>query len=104
MLLLLSKDKINFSEVEFELEEIKKIGISLNLSEIILFGSRAKGLSTERSDIDIAVLDNNNNIKKFRESVELIKTLRNIDIVDLNNCSNNLLLEEIEKYGIKILD
>lgn len=72
---MLSKDKINFSEVEFELEEIKKIGISLNLSEIILFGSRAKGLSTERSDIDIAVLDNNNNIKKIQRKCRTDKNI-----------------------------
>ena len=43
--------------------------------KIILFGSRAKGTATERSDIDL---------------------------VDLDICKNQLLLEDIEQYGREI--
>lgn len=84
------------------LEEIVKIGKRYGAKQVILFGSYAKGTATRYSDIDIAVsgvkcLDN------FRQEMETIETLRSFDVVDLEQCSNELLLEEIKQYGRKIL-
>ena len=48
----------------------------------ILFGSRAKGTSTERSDIDIAVTG----VKDFsvmQEDLEALPTLFKVDLVEL---------------------
>ena len=70
--------------------------------EVILFGSWAKGTANERSDIDIAV-KGVKDIEKLREDIEDIPTLRSFDIVDIENCKNELLLKEIEQYGRKIL-
>ena len=72
------------------------------VQEVILFGSWAKGTANERSDIDIAVRGVKD-IEKLREDIEDIPTLRSFDIVDIENCKNELLLKEIEQYGRKIL-
>ena len=70
---------------------------------VILFVSRAKGTALERSDIDIAV-KGVDDIENLREELEEIPTLYTIDPVGLEECQNNLLLEDIEKYGRKIYE
>ncbi len=69
----------------------------------ILFGSRAKGTALERSDIDIAV-SGVAHFSALREEIENLPTLFTVDIVDLDTCTNLLLLEEIRKYGKKIYE
>ena len=69
--------------------------------EVILFGSRAKGTARERSDIDVAV----SGVKDFDalvEQVEELPTLYSIDLVNMDTCKNQLLLEDIRQYGRKI--
>ena len=70
-------------------------------SRVILFGSRAKGTARDRSDIDIAVCGVSD-MEKLQEEIEDIPTLYTIDLVDLDTCENQLLLEDIEQYGRKI--
>lgn len=69
--------------------------------EVILYGSRAKGTARERSDIDIAV-SGANNFDELAERVEDIPTLYSVDLVNMDTCRNNLLLEDIRQYGRKI--
>lgn len=52
------------------------------MQEVILYGSRAKGTAMERSDIDIAV--------------------SGVDLVNMDICRNQLLLEDIRQYGREI--
>lgn len=73
-----------------------------NVSNAILFGSRAKGTATERSDYDIAV-SGVKDYDKLLEDIDNLDTLYSVDIVNLDDCSNKLLLEDIKKYGRKIL-
>ena len=71
--------------------------------KIILFGSRAKGTETERSDIDIAVAGVESfDICELQEELDDIPTLYTIDLVDLDTCKNQLLLEDIKQYGREI--
>lgn len=70
--------------------------------EVILFGSRAKGTAIERSDFDIAV-KGVSDFDRLSEDIENIDTLYKIDIIELEKCKNELLLEDIKKYGRKIL-
>lgn len=71
--------------------------------KIILFGSRAKGTETERSDIDIAVAGVAScDIYELQEELDDIPTLYTIDLVDLDTCKNQLLLEDITQYGREI--
>lgn len=67
----------------------------------VLFGSRAKGTSTDRSDIDIAV-SGVRDIGALREALDEIPTLYTIDLVDMDTCTNDLLMEDIERYGHQI--
>ena len=69
-------------------------------SRVILFGSRAKGTAR---DIDIAVCGVSD-MEKLQEEIEDIPTLYTIDLVDLDTCENQLLLEDIEQYGRKIYE
>ena len=70
---------------------------------MILFGSRAKETARERSDIDIAVCGVYD-MEKLQEEIEDIPTLYTVDLVDLDTCENQLLLEDIEQYGRKIYE
>lgn len=84
------------------IERVRQIGEKYHAEQVILFGSFAKGTATKYSDIDIAV-SGVENIGAFRQEIEEIETLRSFDIVDIEKCGNQLLLEEIKQYGRKIL-
>lgn len=88
--------------IEEILEEIIIQCKKHKVSEVILFGSWAKGTADKHSDIDIAVAEVND-IEELREDIESISTLRSFDIVDMEHCKNELLLKEIRQYGRKIL-
>lgn len=79
------------------IEECKKY----NAQEVVLFGSRAKGTAKTNSDFDIAVTGVKD-IEGLREELDSIPTLYKIDLVDLDTCRNNLLMEDINTYGCKI--
>ena len=88
-------------KVEQVIKEVEEICRNFQAKEVILFGSRAKGTARERSDIDIAVAG----VKNFEvlvEEVENLPTLYSIDIVNMDTCKNQLLLEDIKQYGRKI--
>lgn len=89
-------------EIRESLEEIRKIGSQYEAKEVILFGSRAKGTETERSDIDIAV-SGAENFDELEEAIQEIPTLLSFDVVNIDTCRNELLLREIREYGRKIL-
>ena len=83
------------------LNEVKRICKAGGAGKVILFGSRAKGTALERSDIDIAV-SGASDVDVIREALEEMPTLYRIDLVDLDTCSNQLLLEDIQAYGREI--
>lgn len=87
--------------VEKVLETIIGICKMFAAEKVILFGSRAKNTNTERSDIDIAV-KGVQNIWDLQEKLEEIPTLYKIDLVDLDTCKNQLLMEDIKQYGREI--
>ena len=90
-------------QIEEVLQEIVRICIRNSATKVILFGSRAKGTALERSDIDIAVCGEED-IEKLREELEDIPTLYTIDVLDMAECGNELLLEDIKQYGRKIYE
>ncbi|HJA66667.1 toxin [Lachnoclostridium sp. An169] len=69
----------------------------------VLYGSRAKGTARERSDIDIAV-SGVEDFDSLSEAVEEIPTLYTVDLLNLDTCRNDLLLEDIRQYGRKIYE
>ena len=67
----------------------------------ILFGSRARGDNREKIDIAVSGVAD---FPAFQEEVENLPTLFSVDIVDMDTCTNPLLLEDIRKYGKKIYE
>ena len=83
------------------LKDISAFAKKYSINKVILFGSRAKGTARERSDIDIAV----SGVKEFdllAEEIEDLPTLYSVDLVNMDTCKNQLLLEDIREYGRKI--
>ena len=73
------------------------------VTKIILFGSRARGTNTERSDIDIAVYGGS--FDAFYWDVkENIHSLLMFDIVQADAPISDELKEEIEKDGVVIYE
>ena len=73
------------------------------VTKIILFGSRARGTNTERSDIDIAVYGGNFD-EFYWEVKENIHSLLMFDIVQADAPISDELKEEIEKDGVVIYE
>ena len=87
--------------VEDVIEAAVKLCREFGAKKVILFGSRAKGTALERSDIDIAV-SGVENIDLLIQKIEELPTLYSIDIVNMDDCKNELLLEDIRQYGREI--
>ena len=81
--------------------EVAKLCREFHAKEVILYGSRARGTARERSDIDIAV-SGTDDFEILEEKVEELPTLYSVDLVNLDTCKNQLLLEDIRQYGRKI--
>lgn len=74
--------QVAFVRAEEVMQEVAKLCRSFRVKEVILYGSRAKGTAMEGSDIDIAV--------------------SGVDLVNMDTCRNQLLLEDIRQYGREI--
>lgn len=71
------------------------------ITKVIIFGSRVKGTYTDRSDIDIVILDEIDNIifsniiNDFDESDLIYK----VDLKCISDISNEALLDHIHRLG-----
>lgn len=73
------------------------------VKKVILFGSRARGTHTERSDIDIAVSGGDVTGLYF-DLQECSHTLLMFDTIDLDKGISEELGREIERDGVLIYD
>lgn len=74
-----------------------------DMSEVILFGSRAKGTFSEKSDIDLAV--SGNRYHDFIETVdEECPTLLEFDFIDMSRGISEELRHRIEKEGVVLYE
>ena len=95
------KGQVIIVRAEEVIEEVANLCRQFQAKKVILYGSRAKGTARERSDIDIAV----SGVKNFEllvEKVEELPTLYSVDIINMDTCRNQLLLEDIRQYGREI--
>ena len=83
------------------INQVAELCRKYNAKEVILYGSRAKGTARERSDIDIAV-SGVENFDILVEKAEELPTLYSVDLVNMDTCKNELLLEDIRQYGREI--
>lgn len=85
------------------LKDITTFAKKHDVHKIILFGSRARGTNTERSDIDIAV--SGGDFDAFYWSIkEDVYSLLTFDIVDVDSGISEELKEEIERDGVMIYE
>ena len=83
------------------LRELSYFAQEHSVTKIILFGSRARGTNTERSDIDIAVYGGD--FDGFYWDVkEKIHSLLMFDILQADTSISDELKQEIEKDGVTI--
>ena len=94
--------EVTFLKVEEIIQAIIKICNEFQAKEVVLYGSRAKGTARERSDIDIAV-SGVNDFDLLVEKIEDLPPLYSVDLLNMDTCRNELLMEDVRKYGRKIL-
>ena len=85
---------------------VKDISVSArkhDIQEVILFGSRARGTNTERSDIDIAVRGGDFN-SFYWDIKENVHSLLIFDIIDLDSGVSEELKKELERDGVVIYE
>ncbi|MCC8060232.1 MAG: nucleotidyltransferase domain-containing protein [Clostridiales bacterium] len=81
------------------LKSIRSFAIKSNVEKIILFGSRARGTHSPRSDIDLAILGGD--FYSFEQMIdEQDITLLMFDIINLNQKISDDLAQEIQRDGI----
>ena len=89
-------------KVEEVISRVAELCRQYDAQKVILYGSRAKGTALERSDIDIAV-SGVNDFDLLVEKIEDLPTLYSVDVLNMDTCRNELLMEDVRKYGRKIL-
>ena len=85
------------------LRDISVFAKKYSINKIILFGSRARGDNTERSDIDIAVYGGDYD-HFYWDVKEKIHSLLMFDIVQADELISEELKQEIEKDGVIIYE
>lgn len=89
---------MSFEEI---LTQITQISKKYGIEHLYLFGSYASGTAAPSSDIDI-IIKGGHHIRQFREEIDMIKTLKKIDIFEYDRCRNKYLKEDMDKYGQQI--
>ena len=85
------------------LRELSFLAKKYSVTKIILFGSRARGTNTERSDIDIAVYGGD--FEHFYWDVkENVPSLLMFDVVQADVKISDELKQEIERDGVIIYE
>lgn len=98
-----NKNKMDKIPDKVKEQIIKVIEIFFPDAKIYLFGSRAKGTHSERSDIDIAIdtgrLMTMTERGQINSMIDALNIVQNVDVVDFNNVpealKNNILKEGI---------
>lgn len=85
------------------LREIVQYARNYDLQRVVLFGSRARGIHTERSDIDLAVSGADFD-GFYWEVKENLHSLLSVDVVDLDSGISDSLRKEIERDGVVIYE
>ena len=92
---------MNVMPISELIEKVKEICNLNQVKRLDLIGSFATGTALPTSDIDFVVYGCND-ILKLEKDLEMIDTLRKIDVFDYDTIKNEYLLEDIRKYGKQI--
>ncbi|WP_300386502.1 nucleotidyltransferase domain-containing protein [Clostridium sp.] len=100
---LKSGSKYNLDkEIAEEIYEISKK--YPGIKKVILFGSRARGDNSPRSDIDLAVYSYSNLVEFIEDIENNTNTLLEFDFSNMNTIEDKLFIEEVNKEGIIIYE
>lgn len=75
----------------------------VGIEKVVLFGSRARGDNTERSDYDIAIYGNVSSSQQGEIRYycsEVLRTLHKIDLIFVSESTYAKLKDNIEKEGV----
>ncbi len=93
----------------FEVETIKNrlrpVFSNYNINSAILFGSYAKGMATEKSDIDLMVDSNLRGLRFFALIEDIREALdeKEVDVFDVTHIDNGSKVQkDIYSTGVKI--
>jgi nucleotidyltransferase substrate binding protein (TIGR01987 family) len=90
------------------LNEISRIASCYNINKVVLFGSRARGDNTPKSDYDIAVFSDDMDVSEknaFYKDIDNIKTLNKIDVVFIKERHKGTeLYQNIKNDGVTIMN
>lgn len=84
-------------------QDLIKVAKQCKINKMILFGSRARGDNSERSDIDIAV-SGGDFMKFYYDVEEYVWTLLSFDIVNIDKHISDELKSEIERDGVVLYE
>lgn len=85
------------------LREIESFARQHQIEKVILFGSRANGTYSERSDIDIAVVGGDF-YGFYWDIKENVHSLLTFDIVEFDDTISDALKNEIERDGVLLYE
>ncbi|SFD26710.1 nucleotidyltransferase domain-containing protein [Clostridium uliginosum] len=74
------------------------------IKKIALFGSRARGDNSLKSDIDLAIYSDGNILDFIYEIENNTSTLLEFDFSDMNKVTDSIFIEQVEKEGIIIYE
>ena len=84
--------------------ELALMAEKYNISKITLFGSRARGDNTAKSDVDIAVYGCEDFARFSLDVEDEVWTLLKFDIVDMDGNVSEKLRDEIQRDGVVIYE
>jgi len=84
--------------------DLKKLALEYEIAKIILFGSRARGDNSDKSDVDIAVYGCSDFVNFKLDVEEKVWTLLTFDIVNMDNEISEELAGEIRRDGVVIYE
>lgn len=86
-------------------EAIRRIAVRYEqIEKIVLFGSRARGDNSERSDIDIAVYADGDIFGFIYEIDEKVPTLLRFDVTQMSGDLEKDFIDQIENEGVIIYE
>lgn len=83
--------------------EISTFAKNHSVQKVVLFGSRARGDNTERSDIDIAVYGGDFDAF-YWDIKEKVHSLLMFDVVEMDDSVSEDLMREIQRDGVIIYE
>lgn len=101
MLYLLKQINLNKELLEEIIDICKR---HAEIEKVVLFGSRARGDNSPKSDIDLAIYANSN-FSDFIEDMENnTRTLLEFDFSNMRTVKDNFFIEQVNKEGIIIYE